>query len=41
VPNVPEDQQSFWTHPIVLRGGEAQVEPRFSPFGDSANFDTR
>jgi hypothetical protein len=30
---------SFWTHPIVVLGDEAQVEARFSPFGDSANLD--
>ena len=27
--------------PIVLLGDEAQVEARFSPFGDSSNLDTR
>ena len=27
--------------PMVLLGDEAQVEAPFSPFGDSANFDTR
>jgi hypothetical protein len=26
---------------MVLLGDEAQVEARFSPFGDSANLDTR
>ena len=26
---------------MVLLGDEAQVEAPFSPFGDSANFDTR
>ena len=26
---------------MVLLGGEAQVETRFSPFGDSANLDAR
>ena len=31
--------KSFWTHPMVLRGYEAQVKARFSPFGDSANLD--
>jgi hypothetical protein len=34
-------EKSFWTHPMVLLGDEAKVEARFSPFGDSANFDTR
>ena len=27
--------------PMVLLGNEAQVEARFSPFGDSANLDAR
>ena len=27
--------------PMVLLGHEAQVEATFSPFGDSANLDTR
>ena len=27
--------------PIVLLGDVAQVEARFSPFGDSANLDAR
>jgi hypothetical protein len=33
--------KSFWTLPKVLPGDEAQVEARFSPFGDSANLDAR
>ena len=41
VPNVPLAQESFWTHPMVLLGDEAQVEARFSPFEDSANLDAR
>jgi hypothetical protein len=28
-------------HPMVLLGDEVQVEPRFGPFGDSANLDAR
>jgi hypothetical protein len=39
--NVPLAHKSFWTHPMELLGNEAQVEARFSPFGDSANLDTR
>jgi hypothetical protein len=31
----------FWTHPMVLRGEEAQVEAHFGPFGDSANLVAR
>jgi hypothetical protein len=31
----------FWTHLIVLQGGEAHVEACFGPFGDSANLDAR
>ena len=30
-------QKSFWTHQMVLRGDEAQVEARFSPFGDNVS----
>ena len=33
--------KSFWTHPMELLGEEAQVESRFSLFGDSANVDAR
>ena len=39
--NVPLAQISFWTHPMVLLGDEAQLEACFSPFGDSANLDAR
>ena len=39
--NVPLAQISFWTHPMVLLGDEAQLEACFSPFGDSANLDER
>ena len=28
-------------HPMVLLGGEAQLEARFGPFADSANLDKR
>ena len=40
-PNVPSAQKSFWTHPMVLLGDEAQVEARFGLFGDKANHDAR
>ena len=33
--------KSFWMHQMVLLGEKAQVEARFSPFGDSANLDAR
>jgi hypothetical protein len=33
--------KSFWTHPMVLQGEEAQVKARFGPFRDSANLDAR
>jgi hypothetical protein len=33
--------KSFWTHPMVLLGDEAQVDARFGSFGDSANLDAR
>jgi hypothetical protein len=41
VPNVPQDQKSFQTHPMVLLGDEAQVDARFGLFGESANLDAR
>jgi hypothetical protein len=28
VPNVPKAQKSFWMHPMVLLGDDAQVEAR-------------
>ena len=31
----------FFNAPMVLLGDEAQVEARFSPFGDSSNLDAR
>jgi hypothetical protein len=31
----------FWTLTKVLLGDKAQVEARFTPFGDSANLDAR
>jgi hypothetical protein len=34
-------QKSFWRHPMVLLGYEAQLEYHFSLFRDSANLDTR
>ena len=34
-------QKSFWRHPMVLLGDEAQVEALFGPFGDSVNLYTR
>ena len=34
-------QKLFWMHPMVLIGDKAQVEARFGPFGDIANFDAR
>jgi hypothetical protein len=34
-------RKSFWTHPMVLLGDEAQVYAHFSPFGDCSNLDTR
>ena len=34
-------RKSFWTHSMVPRGDEAQVEARFGPFGHSANLDAR
>jgi hypothetical protein len=36
---VPYAQKSFWMHPTVLLGVEAQVQTHFGSFGDSANRD--
>jgi hypothetical protein len=33
--------KSFWMHPMILLGDEAQVEARFGPCGDGANLDAR
>ena len=41
MPNVPYAQKSFWTHPIVLLGDEAQVESCFGLFGDSVSISAR
>jgi hypothetical protein len=37
VPSIHSLEKSFWTHPMVLLGDEAQVEAQFSAFRDSAN----
>ena len=34
-----QDRCTFWTHPMVLLGDEAEVEAHFDPFADSANLD--
>ena len=34
-------RKSFWMHPMVLLGDEAQVEARFGLLGDSANLGAR
>jgi hypothetical protein len=34
-------RKSFWTHPMVLLGYEAQLEAHLGPFGDSSNLDAR
>ena len=39
--DIPLAQKSFWTHSMVPLVDEAQVEARFSLFGDSANLDAR
>jgi hypothetical protein len=41
MPNVPQAHKSFWTHPLVILGDEAQLEAHFGPFRNSANLDTR
>ena len=40
-PNVPSTQKSFWSHPMVPLGDEAQVEDCFSPFEVRANLGVR
>jgi hypothetical protein len=37
--DIPQAQKSFWTHPMVPLGDEAEVEACFGTFGDSANLD--
>ena len=39
MPNVSKAHKSFWTHPMVLVGDEAEVEAHFGAFGDSGNLD--
>jgi hypothetical protein len=39
--NLPIGTKSFWRHPMVLIGDEAQIEAHFGPFGDSANLEIR
>ena len=33
--------ESFWKHPMVPLGDEAQVDARFNPFGDSVSVGAR
>jgi hypothetical protein len=40
-PKVPQAQKLFLVHLMVLLSDVAQVEARFSPFGDSVNLDLR
>jgi hypothetical protein len=39
--NLPKAKKFFWMHPIKLLDDEAQVEARFSLFGDTANLDAQ
>ena len=39
MPNIPSAERSFWTHPMVLQGDEAQKQAHFGPFRDCANLD--
>ena len=41
MPNVPEAQKSFWTHPMELLGDVGHVESRLSPFADSVSVGAR
>jgi hypothetical protein len=40
-PNILWAHKSFWTHPMVLLGDEAQVQARFNLFGNSGNLAAR
>jgi hypothetical protein len=37
VPNVPQPQKLFWTHPMELQGEVGHVESRFGSFEDSVS----
>jgi hypothetical protein len=39
--NIPQAQNSFWTHLMKLLGDDAEVDAEFIPFEDSANLDAR
>jgi hypothetical protein len=41
VPNIPQPQKSFGTHPMELQGDVGHVESRFGPFGDSVGVGAR
>jgi hypothetical protein len=41
VPNVPQPQKSFWTHPMEHHGDVGHVESCFGPFGDSVGVGAR
>ena len=41
MPNAKYAKKLFWTHAMVLLGGEADVESWFCLFGDSSNLDAR
>jgi hypothetical protein len=40
-PKIPWALKSFWMHPMVLLGDNAQVEARCGPIGDSAKLYAR
>jgi hypothetical protein len=41
LPNIPQAQKIFWTHPMDVLGNVGHVESRFCPFRDSASFGAR
>jgi hypothetical protein len=41
VPNVPQPQKSFWTHPMEVHGDVGNVVSCFGPFGDSVGVGAR
>jgi hypothetical protein len=41
MPNIPQAQKSFWTHPIELLDDVGQVESHFDLLGDSFSIGAR
>jgi hypothetical protein len=41
VPNIPQDQKSFWTHKIELLSDVGHMESHFGSFRDSVSIGAR